>query len=395
MGKVRLNTSIVSHTGPTGGVFFTLNVEIMPEPNQGFDVSVLNMSPTACLVYRHNPEGVDDFVDVCNINQFLTYTTDSTKEYYRKTSFSKDYSDYNTPVADQTEMLEKITTFYNNLNAYVNSYADSTQTTKSFIVPDYTNDKLNHLIGRWRSISVALQESQAELEVKEKVYHPTLESLNDMANSIGKAIDELQTVSEEYTVELHEKASQGAVALKQVEDHAASIEQDSEANMTYRSSLGTQLQKITDNVSSVLSLIPTAEEDLEPQAKQNIDSVNSAVKMSLQYNKAATQTSLTIIDKAIEAKAIVRPLSIKLMAVAQDTFTPATDIAGLKLAMQTLLTELKTKKSECESDIERLKGLIEEQKSALQLLETQMKQIRPSIDLAHPDSAWYFTVNIS
>lgn len=165
--------------------------------------------------------------------------------------------------------------------------------------------------------------------------------------------------------------------------------------MTYRSSLGTQLQKITDNVSSVLSLIPTAEEDLEPQAKQNIDSVNSAVKMSLQYNKAATQTSLTIIDKAIEAKAIVRPLSIKLMAVAQDTFTPATDIAGLKLAMQTLLTELKTKKSECESDIERLKGLIEEQKSALQLLETQMKQIRPSIDLAHPDSAWYFTVNIS
>ena len=393
MGKVRLNTSIVSHTGPTGGVFFTLNVEILPEPNQGFDVSVLNMSPTACLVYRHNPEGVDDFVDVCNINQFLTYTTDSTKEFYRKSVFSKDYSDYNTPVADQTEMLEKITTFYNNLNAYVNSYADSTQTTKSFIVPDYTNDKLNHLIGRWRSISVALQESQAELEVKEKVYHPTLESLNDMANSIGKAIDELQTVSEEYTTELHEKASQGAVALKQVEDGAASIEQDSEANLTYRSNLSQELNKIATNAANLLSHVDGSDED--PSPYQSVDLMNSAIKLCLQYNKAATRTSMSIINKTIEAKAIVRPLSIKLMAVAQNTFTPTTDINGLKLAMQTLLTELKTKKSECESDIEKLKGLIEEQKSALQLLETQMKQIRPSIDLAHPDSAWYFTVNIS
>lgn len=394
MGKVRLNTSIVSHTGPTGGVFFTLNVEILPEPNQGFDVSVLNMSPTACLVYRHNPEGVDDFVDVCNINQFLTYTTDSTKEFYRKSVFSKDYSDYNTPVADQTEMLEKITTFYNNLNAYVNSYADSTQTTKSFIVPDYTNDKLNHLIGRWRSISVALQESQAELEVKEKVYHPTLESLNDMANSIGEAIDELDTAKEDYA-KVYADADSGVSGLTAVVDKADEIESVSSTAETYQSNVSSSLTSATQQLMNLFGSITAGDEALNAQITNQKALVNNAMIKCQEWNNANKQKVYEIKNLALETRFAVRPICIKLRQVAQDLFSPSDTIDGLRTAMQTLLTELKTKKSECESDIEKLKGLIEEQKSALQLLETQMKQIRPSIDLAHPDSAWYFTVNIS
>jgi predicted nucleic acid-binding Zn-ribbon protein len=45
-------------------------------------------------------------------------------------------------------------------------------------------------------------------------------------------------------------------------------------------------------------------------------------------------------------------------------------------------------------EIEELKAAIEADKSSMQAVEAQMKQIRPSIDLSNPESAWYFTVNI-
>lgn len=396
MGRVRVKTVINNSTGPTGGTFFTLVLSIVREADHGFDASVVNMTPEACLLYRRNLEGDDYFEGVCTLNQFLTYGTDTDKEYYRKSSFVQEYSDYNTPVSDQTEMLGKIDTFYNNLNTYINSYVDIKQSAKEFTVPDYTQEKLDKLISQWRSVKNSLLACETELNVKEKIYYPSLEAVATLADQVKSSIDQLETAKEEYSG-LFSDISGARTQLEEAVKSSVEASADVVVNVQYVAAL-------QDQIDTVRASLDQAASHLTPDNADPSDTIQTNQSVAVMYNAlklaklgaANTQVSLhDLRGKVVAVKSAIQPVCKRLPVFAQDAYSPSETIDTLTTAMLALLTELKFKKAECESEMNKLKAQIEEHKSAMQMLESQMRRIRPSIDMSNPESAWYFTVNIS
>lgn len=413
-GKVRLDTDIQSFTNEAAGRSFTLTFTLSLIDTDPFDLSVSDMSPHCCFVYRKDPDSMKPvYAGVCTVQQFLSLKADSSEDEYRSNLFSASYSDYNTPASDQKAILAELTEFYYNLNAYIDSYSDLSQTKKSLVLPDYSDSLLDRLIGQWRAVKYRLAAEETELSVKKNIYKPMLEQVQTLTGSIKDAADSFVVTSgapaQRYTDFENAKSS-----LDEIQKTLGGFKTAVENN---KNSARKFLGKCADFKSDVDTLITKLsvtgggidDSDIEQlylgtynSEDETWDHSGAAInKLFEDINSARTDAAkMYDIDESSDSDLKLHLENLyKLIkwvqSMDQDTYTSGESLDKLTDAVKKLLDKVDDQMTQVTLDIEAITAAIESDKSLLQTLEAQMVAIRPSIDLSNPEKAWFFTVNIS
>ena len=413
-GKVRLDTDIQSFTNESAGRSFTLTFTLSLIDTNPFDLSVSDMSPHCCFVYRKDPDSMKPvYAGVCTVQQFLSLKADSSEDEYRSNMFSASYSDYNTPASDQKAILAELTEFYYNLNAYIDSYSDLSQTKKSLVLPDYSDSLLDRLIGQWRAVKYRLASEETELSVKKNIYKPMLEQVQTLTGSIKEAADSFVVTAgapaQRYTDFENAKSSLDEiqktlggfkVAVDKNKDCANLFLQHCDTLKTATQTLTAKLNNSTGGITDpdlkdmYLGPIVPGTDTRDPE----LGAVN---QLFAAITKAKTDAgSMSDIDGSTgdDFKLHLENLYklIKwVQSMDQDTYTSGESLDKLTDAVKKLLDKVDDQMTQVTLDIEAITAAIEADKSLLQTLEAQMVAIRPSIDLSNPEKAWFFTVNIS
>lgn len=428
-GKVKLKTSITSAADPSGGTRqFTLKIVI--EEESPFDESVSDMTPSACFLYDRDSV----FSRVCTLDDFLTIKAGIQQDgTYRLSSFTRTYNGYNAPAAEQKDLLAKITTFYNNLNTYVASYADQAQTVKEYILPDYTDDRLDSLIARWRAVKVSLMGKEAELAVKKGPYASALDQAKMLADELRKASEKIFILNKR-TIANHAQLDSAADTLDKARSTLLDFRLLSQTQYQTADSQSASITQLEEAVSSLFTdpdLFPGSDDMDAALAGEKFRTILTrlrAVKvanMSLKesYNEAVipalteagiasslintgtlgvspgltpgtAPVTLTGLDLKFSFDKITSLLGT-LRLINMDEYTAEAEISALKDAITNVCNTIDTQRSALDAEIEALDAAVETDKSTMQALEAQMKQIRPSIDLSNPETAWFLTVNIT
>lgn len=413
-GKVRLDTDIQSFTNEAAGRSFTLTFTLSLIDTNPFDLSVSDMSPHCCFVYKKDPDSMKPvYAGVCTVQQFLSLKADSAEDEYRSNTFAASYSDYNTPASDQKAILAELTEFYYNLNAYIDSYSDLSQTKKSLVLPDYSDSLLDRLIGQWRAVKYRLASEETELSVKKNIYKPMLEQVQTLTGSIKEAADSFVVTAgapaQRYTDFENAKSSLDEIqktlggfkiAVDKNKDCANLFLQhcdtlkDATKNLTAK--LDDQTGGIQDDDLKNLYLGP-----IDPATNLRVPELGAVNQLFAAITKAKTDAgSMSDIDGSTgdDFKLHLENLYklIKwVQSMDQDTYTSGESLDKLTDAVKKLLDKVDDQMTQVTLDIEAITAAIEADKSLLQTLEAQMVAIRPSIDLSNPEKAWFFTVNIS
>ncbi len=410
MGKVKLDTSITSFTDETGGRSFVLDFAVTIDTP--FDISVSDMSPQCCFVYNRDPDAAEPvYAGICTVSQFLTAPADPAEsDTFRTNTFHLTYRDYNTPVADQQAMIAQITEFYHNLNAYIDSYSEQLQTVKSFIVPDYSDVTLDRLISQWRAVKLSLMQDEMRLDVKKNIYKPLIDQAALLISGMKTAVDKISVINKEE-IDNFSDTEDAETALGELYKQASKASAEKTSNLESFNNVKTDLDKFNQAITNFISTCSThiSDSDLRQLLFGEYDSVNhewdtsQALAASLKQLVVAAKTDLsgftftTALDIGTvdSARAAVMPILDWLRTVSQNNYSSLEDISGLKTAVADLLAKFEAQQSQTEADINALNASIEGYKSLLQTLEANMIQIRPTIDLSNPETAWFFTVNIS
>lgn len=392
-GKVKLSTSIVPVTNAASGVSFSLHISISQVPDAPFDITLSGTSPEACFLYKKTDTASGVFQGVCTVAQFLEYSADSGNDIYRSSEFVREYTDYNTPVSDQKAILERITTFYNNLNTYVESYSDSSQTEKTFIIPDYTEERLNNLIGMWRSLKLRISSRESELSIKQDVQLPSLLTIKSMSDELQNAANKLIGV-DSVTVNQHTAFNSALSAMADIEVSTETCEAQTKTNTSTSSDMLTKLTELNSLLVSMftdLTITTDVGIRVADEIKKSVLSKVAAIQVTQNKLLDTNLMTLASLKTAINK---IKPITLNLKLIAQNDFSEGETISAIKEAILNFSKVVVKQLAETNQSIEELTALIEADKSSLQVVEAQMKQIRPSIDLSNPESAWYFTVNI-
>lgn len=414
-GKVNVSTWVVPAANAAARISFTLYFKVEVVPEFPFDISVSDMtSPECCFVYSKTMTG-PQYGGVCKIADFLQYDNDTAKNKYRTNTYSKEYDDYNTALADQKDISNQLTTFYNNLNTYIESYADQSQSKKIFILPDYTENRLNDLIGTWRTLKYRIAERKTELSMKEDVWLPALLTLQALVKSLSDSAEQIGSiapinVSDFEKFQAIEQTWSGLVEKVEELELAYTSDADIFSDVSSRlGRLGGEVQSMVEManeatastlvvggfvrppwlVRPVASSTPLTIELSEMQTK-----VVKDLRETMTVTKGSMARSFDVVAGLRSSLTNVMPALNRLKVLSQGEFTASQTITAMKDAILTLSLKINKQITETKAEIEELKAGIENDKSSMQVVEAQMKQIRPSIDLSNPESAWYFTVNL-
>lgn len=425
-GSVKLRTSITSSADPSGGTRqFTLKIDVTEE--SPFDESISDMSPAACFLYDQN----DVFARVCTLDDFLTIKEGRRTGSYRLSSFTQVYNGFNAPAAEQKDLQSKITTFYNNLNTYVASYADQTQTIKEYIIPDYTDERLDTLIARWRAVKVSLAGKEAELAVKKGPYASAMNQAKILADELKKASEKIFILNKR-AVDKHAELDQATdtldkarstlldfhllskLQLQTTQKQASNITMLENSinnlitnpvfnqNATNQAIRDSNMQAINRSLNAIKSANMALEDNYTQASTPQLTGTNSIASGLINsgtlntpgLNPVTMPVNLTGLDLKFSFNKITSLLgTIKLINL--DEFDASSEIKALKDAITNVCNTVDNQLETLDAEIEALNASVEADKSTMQALEAQMKQIRPSIDLANPETAWFLTVNIT
>lgn len=395
-GKIKLSTTITPVANASAGVSFTLSIQVSPVPESPFDNSIAGMSPACCFLYHRSGDDSSEYQGVCTVAQFLEYTADSSQTVYRSNEYKRSYTDYNTPVSDQKILIEKITAFYNNLNTYVTSYADMSQSTKTFILPDYTEQRLDSLISAWRTLKLRISTREAELGVKQDVWLPALQAIKTATATLTEAADKLKGFDANITVRTYADSNNAAFGLDQLSAVLTRIDAEADIYDNRVSALSQNINAIqtvfNEFVTNSLDYIPSAEDKIA--FENSATATNNAITYASLTNNTDRKVNGMSLSDWRQYSAMIKPVLDDLKLIGQSDYSSLADITAVKDGVKNMLSQIDVQISQANNDIEELKGRIEADKSSLQAVEAQMKQIRPSIDLTNPESAWYFTVNV-
>lgn len=416
-GKVNVSTWIVPAANAAARISFTLYFKVEVVPEFPFDISVSDMtSPECCFVYSKTTTG-PQYGGVCKIADFLQYDNDTAKNKYRSNTYSKEYDDYNTALADQKDISNQLTTFYNNLNTYIESYADQSQSKKIFVLPDYTENRLNDLIGTWRTLKYRIAERKTELSMKEDVWLPSLSNLKLLVAQLMTSADKIVGI-DAIKVQDFEKFNSVKETWTALVDKVASLEVEYEVDAARDADVESRLKEIGTRVQSMVNQANLVASG--GQASVGLNPIANPIVGAIYHPTTPMTISLTdeqdaVLDSVREALICMKksknvswneyiglktsletivPVLDRLKVIAQSDFSEAQTIQAMKDAILSLSKQIDKNISETTKEIEDLKAGIENDKSSMQVVEAQMKQIRPSIDLSNPESAWYFTVNL-
>lgn len=413
-GKVRLDTDIQSFTNEAAGRSFTLTFTLSLIDADPFDLSVSDMSPHCCFVYRKDQDSMKPvYAGVCTVQQFLSLKADSSEDEYRSNMFSASYSDYNTPASDQKAILAELTEFYYNLNAYVDSYSDLSQTKKSLVLPDYSDSLLDRLIGQWRAVKYRLASEETELSVKKNIYKPLLEQVQTLTGSIKEAADSF-VVTAGAPAQRYSDLDQVRTSLDKLQETLGGYKVAVENNKNSAKKFLNDCDLFKSDVDILITKLSVTEGGIADDEIQQLylgtynpeddtwDHNGAAVyQLFKDVNSARTDAArMYDIDETSDSdlKAHLERIYklIKwVQSMDQDTYTSGESLDKLTDAVKKLLDKVDDQMTQVTLDIEAITAAIESDKSLLQTIEAQMVAIRPSIDLSNPEKAWFFTVNIS
>lgn len=407
-GKVTVSTWITPIANAAARVAFTLYFEVKVDPEFPFDTSMSDFaSPECCFIYSKTDAGVR-YGGVCKVADFLQYSDDTAKSKYRSNTYSKEYDDCNTALADQKDISNQLTTFYNNLNTYIESYADQSQSRKIFVLPDYTENRLNSLIGTWRALKYRIAERKTELSMKEGVWLPSLQTFKMLVKQLSDATNEIADISAGELSD-YEKFNGVATAwgdlIDKVQQLELEYEEDAQRDLALEGlmrSLGDSVKSMVNQANIVVSgtgsdSSSTATPDVIPMTVEltsQQDKVLGDLRTAMISLKKSTKIDTSIFTGFQASLRTIMPVLGRLKVLAQVKFSQTQTIKSMVDAILVLSKKVDKQISDTLQEIEELKAAIEADKSSMQAVEAQMKQIRPSIDLSNPESAWYFTVNI-
>lgn len=388
-GRLDIQENIKETTGyGSNGYVLTFNISDFG----GFSEVVTSRHPEACFVFRRSKPGeplINPFKGVCTVNDFFTipFTVSgddvANEGLYRSGSFVKEYPDYNSSLADRNTILSKISAYVNNLNAYVNSHSGS-ESTRRYILPDYEQGLLDDMIATYRGLKAENDRDTLIIATMERDILPMLSSNKLVYTSLLEAAEILERTADNKPAMLT-----GFNTLKtevQFLDTtlATYLKTQTQARNTFSSVINTAIV--------IEGIISTAGSDID-------DDVRDSLNTYLKELKADAESGGY--DVTVEGHASIKSMKSNILpAVAriQDTvlaeFVDTTAVQQLMAAITDFGSSIDSRLLEYNGQVSALTEAIEFRKGEMQVLEAKMKQIRPSLDITNPESAWYFTVNL-
>lgn len=388
-GRLDIQENIKETTGyGSNGYVLTFNISDFG----GFSEVVTSRHPEACFVFRRSKPGeplTNPFKGVCTVNDFFTipFTVSgddvANEGLYRSGSFVKEYPDYNSSLADRNTILSKISTYVNNLNAYVDSHSGS-ESTRRYILPDYEQGLLDDMIATYRGLKAENDRDTLIIATMERDILPMLNSNKLVYASLLEAAEILERTADNKPAMLT-----GFNTLK------TEVQFLDNTLATY---LKTQTQA-RNTFSSVISTAAVIEGIIATAGSGIDDDVRDSMNTYLKELKADAESGGY--DVTVEGHASIKSMKNNILpAVAriQDTvlaeFVDTSAVQQLMAAISDFGSSIDSRLLEYTGQVDALTEAIEFRKGEMQVLEAKMKQMRPSLDITNPESAWYFTVNL-
>jgi len=388
-GRLDIQENIKETTGyGSNGYVLTFNISDFG----GFSEVVTSRHPEACFVFRRSKPGeplTNPFKGVCTVNDFFTipYTVSgddvANEGLYRSGSFVKEYPDYNSSLADRNTILSKISAYVNNLNAYVNSHSGS-ESTRRYILPDYEQGLLDDMIATYRGLKAENDRDTLIIATMERDILPMLSSNKLVYTSLLEAAEILERTADNKPAMLTGFNTLNTEVQFLDTTLATYLKTQTQARNTFSSVINT--------ATVIEGIISTAGSDID-------DDVRDSINTYLKELKADAESGGY--DVAVEGHASIKSMKSNILpAVAriQDTvlaeFVDTTAVQQLMAAINDFGSSIDSRLLEYNGQVSALTEAIEFRKGEMQVLEAKMKQIRPSLDITNPESAWYFTVNL-
>jgi len=388
IGRVNIDTDI----NPTMDGGTTKHVLSFSVSNaRDFTSDVTHRKPEACLVFSRSVPGEplkNPFKRVCTLDEFfvLPHATGSSgarDELYRDTTYYWEYEDYNTALADQEDLSRQVHAFYNNLNNYVTGHSGP-EARKSYVFPDYEVQLLDSLIIQLRTLRFEnARDEERSLIIKNTVL-PLLGANYSMYESLYDAAELLLKHAEDV--------KKNAIDMSLFKDQVAELTK----NITrVNANIQINRTRIQDGVGSmaVIKNLLTGSPTLADEEKSNIlKSLNSAV---YGLNPAAETPDILTPPEASHLASGLMPGIAFVEAAEHNRYTDLTTVETLLALVKDFGVSVDREREKRTQELEELNKLIQLRRGEIQVVEAKLKQIRPSIDVTNPESAWYLTININ
>ena len=356
----------------------------------GFTQLVTERHPEACFVFQRSTPGeplTNVFRRVATVNDFHTIPYVSSPEdveaegLYRSASFIKEYPEANAVLADRNLLFTRISAFSNNLNAYMNANR-GTESTRKYVLPDYERGLLDSLILKHRRLRNENSRDALIVETIEDNILGILQANNTVYLSLKEAVDLMKSHSDNKPAML-----EGLDVLQNnVKDLRATmseyaVSQDITAQTFSRVNSGVDtLQSIADSGAM--------DEDIYNAMQAEFKKMKAQVNAHGTPVPVLSQATINTFSKNI------LPSAARIEKMVLSDFIDNTTVEQLLQIVTDFGESINSAITENKEKVRELSDAIEFRKGELQVIESQMKQIRPSIDITNPESAWYFTVNL-
>lgn len=355
-----------------------------------FPTGTMNRSPEACLVFRRSVPGEplkNPFERVCTLDEFfiLPNTVEATgtrDELYRDSTYYWEYDDYNTALADQEDLSNQVHTFYNNLNNYVLGHSGP-ESSKEYVFPDYEIQLLNSLIIRHRTLKFENKRDEDKILVLEKSVIPLLSANYSMYESLKEAAELLLTHAED--------TKKNVIDVVLFKDRVASLKQNVSRINRNVTANRTRIQDGVANLNVIDNLLQGASMDEDDR-----NNILKQVKVTgYALNPTAEVPDILTPPEAAQLASQLLPGIAFVEEAEEDRYTDLSTIERLLDLITDFGTSIERERDKKVEESEELRKDIQIRLGELQEVEARLKQIRPTIDITNPESAWYLTINVN
>lgn len=356
----------------------------------GFTQLVTERNPEACFVFQRSTPGeplTNVFRRVASVNDFYTIPYVSSPEdveaegLYRSPTFVKEYPESNAALADRNLLFTRISAYSNNLNAYMNANR-GTESTRKYVLPDYEQGLLDRLILEHRRLKNENARDALIVETIEDNILGILQANNTVYQSLKEAVDLMQSHADNKPAML-----EGLDTLQtNVKDLQSTMSEYAVAqDITVQT-----FSRVNSGVDTLQSIVDSGVMD---------EDVYNAMQAEFKKMKAevnAHGTPVPVLSQAtINAfRKNIIPSASRIEKMVLTDFIDNTTVTQLLQIVTDFGESINSALTENKEKVKELIEAIEFRKGEIQVLEAEMKQIRPSIDITNPESAWYFTVNL-
>lgn len=386
-GKVSIYTTIKPIM--EGGKARTYQLIFKVTDPSGYPDTIAERRPEACFVYsRTKPsEPLENpYERICSLDDFMTipYATETSGEregLYRSNQFHMEYADYNSSLQDQTLLESLVWAFYNNLDNYTLPYSGK-EASRKYTFPDYERSLLDSLIAERRKLILENEEERLIIEVIQEKILPLISSQELMQEELQEAADLLF----EHT----KKWADAVINMAAVRDAMMNLR----GNMHI---LNTQLANNMATFTNSFSQLNGLNTDVNNSSASDTDKLNLSKNINIIRNIVNPAMHEDLMVDTATMRGLIRtmlPALAHIQEVDEEGFTDYAAVENMINIIKKFGDTLKSTLAKKEAEINMRSENIQRRQKKIQDIETELRKIRPSIDLNNPESAWYLTVNV-